>query len=102
MSAGKHTPGPWVLNGRAVEEDKGRRARVVAYVEEENNDDNEANARLIAAAPDLLAEHIEACDLLNALVGAMPPALQKKWPNLVRRSIEMSSKRAAIAKAVGK
>jgi hypothetical protein len=29
----------------------------------------------------------DSADLLNALVGAMPPALQKKWPNIVRRAL---------------
>lgn len=45
-----------------------------------------ANARLISAAPDLL----NAC---VGLLGAMPPALQKKWPNNIKRA------QKAIAKA---
>lgn len=48
-------------------------------------EESEANARLIAAAPDLL----NAC---VGLLGAMPPALQKKWPNNVRRAQEAIAK----------
>lgn len=58
----KHTHGPWITNGRAIEQDADDDALVVAYAEDEQNDDWEANARLIAAAPDLL----EACKIALA------------------------------------
>ena len=50
------TPGPWIVNSRAIEQDDAHRPiSVVAYLEDENNDDWAANARLIAAAPEMLA-----------------------------------------------
>lgn len=56
----KHTPGPWIpLKGIfwSVENEDGY--RIASLVESENiglppNDDSQANANLIAAAPDLL------------------------------------------------
>lgn len=45
------------------------------------------NAHLIADAPDLLK-------MCQALLGAMPPALQKKWPNIVRRAKKLIADRA--------
>ncbi|MBP6479829.1 MAG: hypothetical protein KA310_03185 [Pseudomonadales bacterium] len=100
------TAGPWTVEERDTRvEIYAGDVNVATITWPEGDDEAEATARadadLIAASPDLLAEHVEACDLLNALVGAMPPALQKKWPHLVRRSLEMSSKRSAIAKARG-
>ncbi len=57
----KHTPGPLIANGRSIEENK-RHARVlgIAYDASFNTPDvtlkeAEANARLWAAAPELLA-----------------------------------------------
>jgi hypothetical protein len=53
MSDAKHTPGPWWLAGKSqVRYGAGNRAGWVATVARQNRD---ANARLIAAAPDLLA-----------------------------------------------
>lgn len=60
MSA-KHTPGPWLAEGGKVFADTGRlfdRAVAIVGVPLDKNDnlfgELEANARLIAAAPDLL------------------------------------------------
>lgn len=99
MSAGKHTPGPWVhdtrgqgkpdvraASGRAVactwmvcgsapKSDKGYEARC---------EEDRANARLIAAAPELLAA-------LEELVG---------WQTCVPDAV-VEAARAAIAKATG-
>ena len=49
----KHTPGPWHVTGYHVE----ARAGAIATVCDAGDDDTEgdANARLIAAAPELLA-----------------------------------------------
>ena len=55
MSA-RHTPGPWVCDG-AILEFEGARFGQVAYVLEKEGEPfyaSAANARLIAAAPDLL------------------------------------------------
>jgi hypothetical protein len=49
-----HTPGPWYANGDCVEAagEEGPRDRTLAVV---HGTEREANARLIAAAPELLA-----------------------------------------------
>ena len=91
MSA--HTPGPWCTNGGAVETDRPRRSsQLVAHVYgEESGLESEqlANARLIAAAPDLLEAlegllRLEACD-------SDEPIGREAW----------ATARAAIAKATG-
>lgn len=63
MSA--HTPGPFVVNGRAIEQDKLKDALVIGYVEDEQNDDHEANANLFAASADLLASCEETLKVLG-------------------------------------
>lgn len=64
MSESKHTPGPWTLDGPVGFADPDRGAMVyaphgnghlVATIEYQYAESNRANARLIAAAPDLLA-----------------------------------------------
>ena len=53
-----HTPGPWYVNGDCIEADgpNGPRDITVAVATETRRGcDNGADARLIAAAPDLLA-----------------------------------------------
>ena len=56
----QHTPGPWVIVGHQIEgptKDQDGFDRVVAYVHlrQPRNGSAEANARLIAAAPEMLA-----------------------------------------------
>lgn len=69
MSAAKHTPGPWSTgagNYDAIKAGKGARAFTIAEVTGPHqlnpisSEETFANARLIAAAPDLLAAAIEA------------------------------------------
>lgn len=55
----KHTPGPWIVNGSAVEQDTDGMTSVICYVEREHNDAWDANGKLLAAATKLL----EACQL---------------------------------------
>lgn len=59
----KHTPGPWVVNWESrikydISAVKGRHIALASCCEEVPTDkaQNEADARLIASAPDLLAE----------------------------------------------
>lgn len=47
----QHTPGPWHLNGRTTIETEDL---FIASAYYQTSDGGEANARLIAAAPDLL------------------------------------------------
>jgi hypothetical protein len=123
MSAFKGTPGPWqVVNGTDVFTRLG--ALNAAGVEAARNDgwhiadcymwetetdegpetlsiaEKRANARLIAAAPDLLDQHeadMVDLDLLAKAIHAGDP-----MPELVIRVTDMlNRKRAAIAKATG-
>lgn len=89
MSA-RHTPGPWQAIGTCVGNAKGERRFVVgitrtAYA---SQDEMRANARLIAAAPELL-EALEAVDRMFSEPG--------KWNKISVRDCV----RAAIAKATG-
>lgn len=89
-----HTPGPWVSEGRSVRRDSGLGyGEMIASVTGgaksgpffvEDDEECEANARLIAAAPDLLE------------------ALEAVWAALDEDSLEvmdLSIIRLAIAKA---
>lgn len=56
MSTTKHTPGPWTATPRHVTAPETEdRLPMRVTISGGNRDDNKANARLIAAAPDLLA-----------------------------------------------
>ena len=83
MSDMKHTPAPWVLSGRQVysgklDDDNFMNAIFVASVCDRNKND----AKLIAAAPDLL-------DALTELVSCLDAGYKG----------EFTKARAAIAKA---
>jgi hypothetical protein len=80
----EHTPGPWKTNGDPyVSTADGKRS--IAFCDTRQAHEDRANARLIAAAP----------DLLEALQG-----FQKAWDeNRLLTSDEAASIRAAIAKA---
>lgn len=52
----KHTPGPWTAHARTVTAPETEdRLEMHVQINGNNREDNKANARLIAAAPDLLA-----------------------------------------------
>jgi hypothetical protein len=58
----KHTPGPWdTKEGQIYPEESGRTLALITYYDRDNKEDV-ANARLIAAAPELL----EACEAVYA------------------------------------
>lgn len=114
MSAPKFTPGPWVVEGPHSVVGGGQCLEIRGYAitvatlaanDAKGSADEKAtraDANLIAAAPDLYAELEKSAALLNALLGAMPPALQKKWPNIVKRALESTATSdAALAKARG-
>ena len=82
-AAAQHTPGPWYLNPRGwIVQSTGD---IVTRLECSNN--GEADARLIAAAPELLA-----AALLAVAWAEQVPAPYRDWPHIV-------AARAAIAKA---
>ena len=105
MPDAKHTPGPWqarkdpycdawpiLAESTAI----GPSMRTVARVSAAHHGDStekEANARLIAAAPDLLAELIKATDLLDSVSRSFTDDVY---------SGPVAHFRAAIARAQGK
>ena len=102
----KHTPGPWIGAGPSFgdplprytteivterEDEDGAATSICELPFHHHDDENEANARLIAAAPELL-------EALQDAVAALDLYKAYGWPdrfNVIGRS------RAAIAKATG-
>jgi len=104
MSA-QHTPGPWFVqrhqesSTRAITTTPGSAKGDIANVWAGlGSKDVEADARLIAAAPDLLAALIEAKEQYAALLA---DSLQKSHKHLVEQSPVLVAASAAIAKATG-
>ena len=108
MTEQKHTPGPWKVTRRgimALNSETGRYGGVVCQPNWCGFDPDdvwldiprEANARLIAAAPDLLAE---VKDWLRDSDGWSVAELRKRYDEKAVQRILRS--RAAIAKAEGK
>ena len=59
----KHTPGPWKVVGKSIKSEIGRDQSTIARIDSRGKflpGYDEANARLIAAAPDLL-EALKTC-----------------------------------------
>ena len=83
----KHTPGPWAVGGRLVIAEKYGSVCAV----DDGQSDYVANARLIAAAPELLA----ALKAITDELGVPDPG----YPAPVANAAEIA--RAAIAKAEG-
>lgn len=90
MTQAHHTPGPWTANTAPLAPiiTAGPKAIARSY---QVGDDGAANARLIAAAPDLLAA------LQALLFAADSPALTEADRYMLSQPVEMA--RAAIAKA---
>jgi hypothetical protein len=92
MSESKYTPGPWIASGdsKYIDSDDGWIAEVNSWPTSpvkqvpEGSEKHQANARLIAAAP----------DLLDALLEIVARNEIQNWFNL-------DQARAAIAKAKG-
>ena len=92
----KYTQGPWsVTDGNTI---CGKSGLELAFVRTATIEPGEANARLIAAAPELLEAAQEMADLLENLlsIGAINPNL------IISESISnvLPIHRAAIAKAI--
>lgn len=94
-----HTLGPWTQNGRFIYADPGQDGNEceVARCGMADSPRNDADARLISAAPELLlilqravAQHQIRCDVAKRL-GVTPP-IKEAW---------VVDARAAIAKATG-
>ncbi len=104
----KHTPGPWIVVYRAEQDGKGGSSqfsieanispamkKIIAEVGRWGTDENEANARLIAAAPDLL---LELESLLGCFWEGRPKIVVKRDCHLM---IAVEAARTAIRKAKG-
>jgi hypothetical protein len=94
----KHTPGPWTVTKSGVSVDAGMiRIRMEASGW---TDEVKANARLIAAAPDLLAELRIMRDWLQAQLGEWLPVEPAHYPNqqLVEMREHLDHIEAAIKK----
>jgi hypothetical protein len=99
----KHTPGPWsvadrlVPNGRRwVQRNHTRTLVALVY----STPEREANARLIAAAPDLLEACNEALEFAEDQEDVLDGSYGQPEPNRAMQVATML--RAAIAKAEGK
>lgn len=86
-----HTPGPWHAPGLGEIHDEQHRVIADCWAEEFSSKEPEANARLIAAAPDLLA----ALEMFVGKYGRVSPNGSGGMYDLVLQA------RAAIAKARG-
>ena len=103
MKETKHTPGPWdvqdVFEGRipidAPQKSTGYDgATEICLVSAEDDERQGANARLIAAAPDMLAALEKCVSLLNRIQESEDGPLPMPWP-------EIQEAEAAISKARG-
>ena len=95
MEKTKHTPGPWeTKDGQEVMAESGM--RLIAQCHAGHREERGANARLIAAAPDLL----EACKKAFDNIANMdaPQSLQDKG----RKLAALSTLGMAISRADGK
>ena len=98
-----HTPGPWVVKGSKVWEEKHfykARRGIVAEpsISWRDSAEFEANARLIAAAPDLLAA-LKEWDRLSLVIDSAVRRADPTYADDVLGRIRAG--RAAIAKARG-
>lgn len=87
----KHTPGPWTRNRAINTVDMGRYSVICPFGADSKKhvSEIEANMRIIAAAPDLLAA-------LEAIIKMIGP-----YAGQGRMDAEIAAARAAIAKARG-
>lgn len=104
--SGQHTPGPWAIesggmNRYVVEYKTGNVVSVLGYPSQRSIPEEKANARLIAAAPELL-------EALRQCVPGLEFALKRirwEWPETwadAQENIALEIARAAIAKAEGR
>ena len=97
MSA-KHTPGPWVAGTKSVTAPETEdRLGIDVRLYSGNAGDNLANARLIAAAPDMLAALRE----LHAVCVGMDLENQNDRPTEEQYCATMDAARVAIKAATG-
>jgi hypothetical protein len=104
MKPGAHTPGPWMLHSEGSmracdgrhQSHEGCRTLAEAEIVGIPRSEAEANARLIAAAPELLAALHQAVAIIRVFVDVD----DTRWSHL-RDAAELQAIEAAIAKAEG-
>jgi len=121
MSAPKHTPGPWMTDDRDPSDQRryvldcgGHRAWIAMLplqaVYEENGfrREQEANAILMAAAPELLRELCAAHQIIRNALAVMTVEQKEEWGRLNERDgvegegiTRANEREAVIAKASG-
>ena len=109
MSAAQHTPGPWAYadaawgatNTACTVYGAAQLSQPVADVLKTAN--AQANVRLIAAAPDLLAALVEAIEDSEEVLAARVASLGENYRPLTLKAMreDIAKGRAAIAKATG-
>jgi len=88
----KHTPGPWIAKeGQIYPEETGRTLALIPYFDPKNEEEG-ANSKLIAAAPELLEKLIRLTDYAEEWLVDCPGVLKDR---IIRSS------RDAIAEAIG-
>ena len=100
METATHTPGPWAIQitGGEKEVVTGSTKGLWATIEGPNFETRHANARLIAAAPELLDALLDALPYVEDVLSD-PVALACFKPGTVQR--HAAAIRAAIARATG-
>ena len=103
MRESKHTPGPWRVDANHPDYVlSATRCVTIIYGRPGNATEREANARLIAAAPDML-EALKACQSALASMIAPDAIEQTTVLNAFAQATEAESKaRAAISMAVSR
>jgi hypothetical protein len=89
----KPTPGPWVARGSSIFRDSEEASSVASA--SAHRAEWRANARLIAAAPELLAALMDCVKRLHDAVGHIPDTYAAPYDEATRNAF------AAIAKATG-
>ena len=98
MDATKYTPGPWAVNGNTPDQvytEQGDTLAIVRGTRRISDEERNANARLIAAAPELL----EALEKLANMVPEIARALPSGVPMAYAEAFDKA--RAALTKARG-
>lgn len=106
----QHTPGPWSINtaGSAKRGEEFKITEIYVYAPDTQDDTaicadvidpvtqkpSEANARLIASAPDLL-DVLNLCEGNISSLAASHPMIYTHWLNVVRAAISKATESAA-------
>ena len=100
MAETKHTPGPWTADRQYIEKKMppGSNRKIIAEVYWHVYDEYEANARLIAAAPELL----EALELLVSFACSRCDWTACSGSQYVEHCPHVENAKQLIAKAKGK